>query len=86
MAFIQSGYLNYAELWVTISMAAFTMYCTSIWLDGKKGIRIEIVRLALCVAIGIYAYLQISLSAIAISVLVYSAINLLSLPLLNKAT
>jgi len=86
LAFIQSGYLNYAELWVTISMAAFTMYCTSIWLDGKKGTRIEIVRLVLCVSIGIYAYLQGSLSAIAISVLVYSAINFLSLPLINRTT
>ncbi|MFL2486200.1 MAG: sterol desaturase family protein [Gammaproteobacteria bacterium] len=86
LAFIQSGYLNYAQLWVTISMAAFTMYCTSIWLDGKKGTRIEIVRLVLCVSIGIYAYLQISLSAIAISVLVYSAINFLSLPLINRTT
>tara|TARA_E500000178_G_scaffold54214_1_gene50401 strand:+ start:1265 stop:2470 length:1206 start_codon:yes stop_codon:yes gene_type:complete len=86
LAFIQSGYLNYAQLWVTISMAAFTMYCTSIWLDGKKGIKIEIVRLALCISIGIYAYLQISLSAIAISVLVYSVINFLSLPLINRTT
>lgn len=86
LAFIQSGYLNYAQLWVTISMAAFTMYCTSIWLDGKKGTRIEIVRLVLCVSIGIYAYLQISLSAIAISVLIYSAINFLSLPLINRTT
>ena len=86
LAFIQSGYLNYAQLWVTISMAAFTMYCTSILLDGKKGTRIEIVRLALCISIGIYAYLQISLSAIAISVLVYSVINFLSLPLINRTT
>jgi sterol desaturase/sphingolipid hydroxylase (fatty acid hydroxylase superfamily) len=86
LAFIQSGYLNYAELWVTMSMAAFTMFCTSIWLDGKKGTRIEIVRLVLCVSIGIYAYLQISLSAIAISVLIYSAINFLSLPLINRTT
>ena len=86
LAFIQSGYLNYAQLWVTISMAAFTMYCTSIWLDGKKGTRIEIVRLALCISIGIYAYLQISLSAIAISVLVYSVINFLTLPLINRTT
>ena len=86
LAFIQSGYLNYAQLWVTISMAAFTMYCTSIWLDGKKGTRIEIVRLVLCASIGIYAYLQISLSAIAISVLIYSAINFLSLPLINRTT
>jgi sterol desaturase/sphingolipid hydroxylase (fatty acid hydroxylase superfamily) len=86
LAFIQSGYLNYSQLWVTISMAAFTMYCTSIWLDGKKGTRIEIVRLVLCLSIGIYAYLQISLSAIAISVLIYSAINFLSLPLINRTT
>ena len=86
LAFIQSGYLNYAELWVTISMVAFTMYCTSLWLDGKKGTRMEVFRLTLCIAIGLYAYLQMSLSTIAISLLVYSAINFLSLPLINKTT
>jgi sterol desaturase/sphingolipid hydroxylase (fatty acid hydroxylase superfamily) len=86
LVFIQSGYLNYAELWVTISMVAFTMYCTSLWLDGKKGTRMEVFRLTLCIAIGLYAYLQMSLSTIAISLLVYSAINFLSLPLINKTT
>ena len=86
LAFIQSGYLGYAELWVTISMVAFTMYCTSLWLDGKKGTRMEVFRLTLCIAIGLYAYLQMSLSTIAISLLVYSAINFLSLPLINKTT
>ena len=86
LAFIQSGYLNYAELWVTISMVAFTMYCTSIWLDGKKGTKIEVLRLVLCVAIGVYAYLQMSINTIAISLLVYSAINFLSLPFITRSS
>jgi len=60
------------------------MYCTSMWFDGKGGIKIEIIRLALCLSIGIYAYLEISLAKIAISVLVYSAINILLLPLINR--
>jgi hypothetical protein len=54
------------------------------WFDGKGGIKIEIIRLALCLSIGIYAYLEISLAQIAISVLVYSAINILLLPLINR--
>ena len=84
LVFIQSGYLNYLQLWITISMMTFTMYCTSMWFDGKGGIKLEIVRLALCLSIGVYAYLEISLAQIAISVLVYSAINILLLPLINR--
>jgi sterol desaturase/sphingolipid hydroxylase (fatty acid hydroxylase superfamily) len=84
LAFVQSGYLNYIQLWITISMMAFTMYCTSLWFDGHKEIKIELIRLILCLSIGIYAYLQISLTYIALSVLIYSVINLLSLPLINK--
>ena len=84
LAFVQSGYLNYIQLWITISMMAFTMYCTSLWFDGHKEIKIELIRLILCLSIGIYAYLQISLTYIALSVLIYSVVNLLSLPLINK--
>ena len=84
LAFIQSGYLNYPQLWVTISMMTFTMYCTSMWFDGKKGTTIETVRLVLCLFIGAYAYFEISLVSIAISLIVYSVINILALPLINK--
>ena len=85
LAFIQSGYLNYLQLWVTISMMTFTMYCTTMWFDGKEITKIEIVRLALCFLICMYAYLEISLASIAISVLIYSIINLLVLPLINNS-
>ena len=63
----------------------FTMYCTTMWFDGKEITRIEIIRLALCLLIGMYAYLEISLIPIAISVLTYSVINLLVLPLINSS-
>ena len=33
---LESGELNYQQLFVTVTMMAFTMYCTSLWLDGKK--------------------------------------------------
>ena len=85
LAFIQSGYLNYLQLWITITMMTFTMYCTTMWFDGKEITRIEIIRLALCLFIGMYAYLEISLIPIAISVLTYSVINLLVLPLINSS-
>ena len=55
------------------------------WFDGKKGTKIEIVRLVLCLLIGAYAYLEVSLTQIAISVLVYSVINILVLPLINSS-
>ena len=83
LVFIQSGYLNYPQLWVTISMMTFTMYCTSMWFDGKKGILIESVRLVLCLLIGAYAYFEISLASIAISLMIYSVINILALPLIS---
>jgi hypothetical protein len=62
----------------------FTMYCTSIWLDGKEGSRMEMVRLSLCLMLGAYAYLEISLALIALSVLVYSIVNILVLIFINR--
>jgi hypothetical protein len=55
------------------------------WFDGKEITSIEIIRLVMCLFIGIYAYLEISLIPIAISVLTYSVINLLVLPLINSS-
>ena len=84
LAFVQSGYLNYMQLWITISMMVFTMYCTSLWFDGHQEIKIELIRIILCLFIGVYAYLQISLTYIALSVIIYSLVSLLMLPLINK--
>mgnify|MGYP001444141834 FL=1 len=84
LAFVQSGYLNYMQLWITISMMAFTMYCTSKWFDGHQETKIELIRIILCFLIGVYAYLQISLNYIALSVIIYSVVSLLMLPLINK--
>ncbi|MDE0800392.1 MAG: sterol desaturase family protein [Rhodospirillaceae bacterium] len=85
LVLLESGELNYQQLWVTVSMMAFTMYCTSLWLDGKQGFTMEITRLALCVMIGVYSYFDMSLGPIAISLLGYSAINILILSLINRA-
>ena len=65
-------------------MMAFTMYCTSLWLDGKEGFAMEVTRLALCLMIGIYAYLEISLAQIATSLMIYSILNISVLPWINK--
>jgi len=85
LVLLESGELNYQQLWVTVSMMGFTMYCTSLWLDGKQGFTMEITRLALCVMIGVYSYFDMSLGPIAISLLGYSAINILILSLINRA-
>jgi len=84
LVLLESGDLNYQQLWVTISMMAFTMYCTSLWLDGKEGFAMEVTRLALCLMIGIYAYLEISLAQIATSLMIYSILNISVLPWINK--
>ena len=84
LAFIQSGYLNYFQLWITISMMAFTMFSTSMWLDGKEAMKVELLRLALYISIGIYAYLETSLVLIALSILIYAFINILLLPFIGK--
>ena len=60
-------------------MMTFTMFCTSMLFDGRKGTILEIVRLGLCLSIGAYAYFQISLTDIAMSVIIYSVINILLL-------
>jgi len=84
LVLLENGELNYQQLWVTVGMMAFTMYCTSLWLDGKAGFAMEVTRLAVCVMIGVYSYFDISLGPIAISLLSYSAINILILPIINR--
>ena len=84
LVLLESGDLSYQQLWVTISMMAFTMYCTSLWLDGKKGYMMEVTRLALCLLIGAYAYLEITTASIAMSLMVYCVINLGMLTMLGR--
>ncbi|MDC0062200.1 sterol desaturase family protein [Pseudomonadota bacterium] len=84
LVLLESGTLNYQQLWVTISMMAFTMYCTSLWLDGKEGFTMEIARLVLCLALGVYAYIEMSIAAVAVSLMLYSILNILALPWLNR--
>ena len=66
-------------------MMAFTMYCTSLWLDGKEGYAMEITRLALCVIIGVYSLFDVSLEFIAISLLSYVVLNVLVLPIIDRS-
>ncbi|MDC0207712.1 sterol desaturase family protein [Pseudomonadota bacterium] len=84
LVLLESGTLNYQQLWVTISMMAFTMYCTSLWLDGKEGFTLEIARLVLCLALGVYAYIEMSIAAVAVSLMIYSILNILALPWINR--
>ena len=84
LSFIQTGYLNNAQLWITISLMTFTMYCVSRWLDGKEGLKFEIGRLALLLAISSYTYFQTTLLEISISVLGYAIINIFLLPFINN--
>jgi len=81
---LESGRLTYEQLWITISMMAFTMYCTSLWLDGRKGFGMEVIRLGICLMLGIYTYLESSLGVIAISLVIYSILNGLILPIIYR--
>ena len=82
---LESGELNYQQLWITVGMMAFTMYCTSLWLDGKEGYAMEITRLALCVIIGVYSLFNVSLEFIAISLFSYVVLNVLVLPIIDRS-
>ena len=82
---LESGELSYQQLWVTVGMMAFTMYCTSLWLDGKEGYAMEITRLALCVIIGVYSLFDVSLEFIAISIFSYVVLNVLVLPIIDRS-
>jgi len=81
---LESGRLTYEQLWITISMMAFTMYCASLWLDGRKSFGMEIIRLGMCLILSIYAYLELSLGVIAISLVIYSILNVLILPMIYR--
>ena len=82
---LESSELSYQQLWVTVGMMAFTMYCTSLWLDGKEGYAMEITRLALCVIIGVYSLFDVSLEFIAISLFSYVVLNVLVLPIIDRS-
>ena len=82
---LESGELSYQQLWVTVGMMAFTMYCTSLWLDGKEGYAMEITRLALCVIIGVYSLFDVSLEFIATSLFSYVVLNVLVLPIIDRS-
>ena len=82
---LESGELSYQQLWITVGMMAFTMYCTSLWLDGKEGYAMEITRLALCVIIGVYSLFDVSLEFIAISLFSYVVLNVLVLPIIDRS-
>ena len=81
---IQSGDLSYQQLWVAISMMTLTMYCTSIWLDGKRGSRMEVIRLTLCLILGPYVYFQTTFLDLAIILICYSLINIVVLPMISR--
>ena len=55
-----------------------------LWLDGKEGFTMEIVRLVLCLALGVYAYIEMSIAAVAVSLMIYSILNILALPWINR--
>lgn len=82
---LESGELSYQQLWVTVGMMAFTMYCTSLWLDGKEGYAMEITRLALCVIIGVYSLFDVNLEFISISLFSYVVLNVLVLPIIDRS-
>tara|TARA_B100000287_G_C20622666_1_gene776548 strand:- start:155 stop:1378 length:1224 start_codon:yes stop_codon:yes gene_type:complete len=82
---LESGELSYQQLWVTVGMMAFTMYCTSLWLDAKEGYAMEITRLALCVIIGVYSLFDVSLEFIATSLFSYVVLNVLVLPIIDRS-
>mgnify|MGYP001368141102 FL=1 len=82
---LESGELSYQQLWITVGMMAFTMYYTSLWLDGKEGYAMEITRLALCVIIGVYSLFNVSLEFIAISLFSYVVLNVLVLPIIDRS-
>jgi len=85
LVLLESGELNYQQLCITIAMMAFTMYCTSLWLDNKKGYLAETIRISLCLLIYLVTYQESVMTQISSGLLIYSILNLGVLPFINRA-
>jgi len=83
---LESSLYTYEQLCIIVGMMAFTMYSTSLWLDGKTGFLVESIRLTCCIAISVYAY-QNSLAAnLALGLMIYALINISFLLVLRNRT
>ena len=85
LVLLESEELNYQQLCITIAMMAFTMYCTSLWLDNKKGYLAETIRISLCLLIYLVTYQESVMTQISSGLLIYSILNLGVLPFINRA-
>jgi hypothetical protein len=63
---------------------AFTMYCTSLWLDGKTGFVMEIIRLSGCIFLVAYAYQAGLAQSFATGLFIYALINLAYLLFMSR--
>ena len=72
---LESTSFTYAQLCIIVGMMAFTMYCTSLWLDGKAGFAMEIIRLSVCMFLVAYAYQADLAQSLAAGLFIYTLIN-----------
>lgn len=72
---LESTSFTYAQLCIIVGMMAFTMYCTSLWLDGKTGFAMEIIRLSVCMFLVAYVYQTDLAQGLAAGLFIYTLIN-----------
>ncbi|MCH1488635.1 MAG: sterol desaturase family protein [Pseudomonadales bacterium] len=72
---LESTSFTYAQLCIIVGMMAFTMYSTSLWLDGKTGFAMEIIRLSVCMFLVAYAYQADLAQSLAAGLFIYTLIN-----------
>ena len=73
---LEGALFTYVQLCIIVGMMAFTMYCTSLWLDGKTGFVMEIIRLSGCIFLVAYAYQAGLAQSLATGLFIYALINL----------
>ena len=67
-----------------ISIVIFSMYCTAKWLDAKKIIKLEYLRLVV-ISLGLCYLYIVSPEILLINILLlYLIINIICMPFLNK--
>jgi alkylglycerol monooxygenase len=77
--------LPYPVVAVLVAMMLFTMVCTAHWLDGRRALLLEGLRLAsLALALGIAVQAGVAMLLV-LPVLVYGLANLLFLPVLSRS-
>jgi alkylglycerol monooxygenase len=86
VALMEPRNLPYKMTAAVVAMMTLTMVCTARWLDGRRGLTLELLRLGLLMPAVALAWQAGASTVLLLVVGVYGLVNLLVLPMLNRSS